>query len=314
MIQTIFGWMKEKRTKPYWFITLLFHSPSIAFSQDEIYRYFQLDSVVIEASKSDLDINNFIQYMIDDKSFYKAFKNLRTANYLFQNDVSLYKQDQEVASYSSKAKQIYTTPCRSMIEWDRKTTGDIHDKRGEYQYFTMKLYDRLFFTHGLFCDTIHHSIAQPNSKMERYITELKILMFDPGSETHIPLMGSKTNIFDTEMVKYYDYSLTSTTLQGLDCFLFRIEVKKEYDQHKEGKTVIKKILTWFDKGNKQIVKREYDLRAKTLAYSFDVHMDVDIAFKNNVYYPTQINYNGSWKVIGRKRENAKFRLSVSEFN
>lgn len=290
------------------------HCSSIAFSQDEIYRYFQLDSVVIEASKSDLDINNFIQYMIDDKSFYKAFKNLRTANYSFQNDISLYKKEQKVASYSSKAKQLYITPCRSMVEWDRKTTGDIQDNKGEYQYFTMKLYDRLFFTHGLYCDTIPNSTSQPISKMERYITELKTLMFDPGSETHIPLMGSKTNIFDTDMAKYYDYSLTSTTLQGIDCFLFRIEVKKEFEQYKEGKTVVKKILTWFDKDNKQIVKREYDLHAKTLAYSFDVHMDVDISFKNKVYYPTQINYSGSWKIIGRKRENAKFRLSVSEFN
>ena len=310
----IFGSMKEMMTRAHWIIFWIVGCPLIALSQDEIYQFFHLDSVVIEATKNELDIKSFVQYMIDDKSFYKAFKNLRTASYSFTNHVSVFKNEKETATYTSMAQQKYSAPCRSMEENNKLITGDILDLNGNYKYFTMKLYDRLFFTHGRYCDSFQNAVVQPSSRMERYITELKTLIFDPGSETHIPLMGAKTNIFDPDMTKYYDYALLSSKLDGKDCYLFKIEVKKAYQARKEGKTVVKKIMTWFEKENKQIIKREYELQSNTLAYSFDVHMDVDIALKNNIYYPSEITYDGSFKIIGKKRENAKFKLRVSEFN
>lgn len=289
----------------------------VSFAQDTntIYRYFQLDSIVIEASKNDLDVPAFIDYMIHDKSFYKAFRNLRSANYQFTNQIELFNRKNDVAaSYNSEAVQFFEAPCRSMTEKNKKVTGNFLNKKGEYNYYTAKLYDRLFFTHGKVC--IQDSSLETNnaSKMENYVSELKKLMFDPGSDTHIPLMGNKTNIFDPQMSKYYTYQLKSVELAGHRTYLFDIAVKPEYQSRKENKTVIKRLLTWFDLGNKQILKRQYELEGNTIAYSFHVNMDVDITFDGHRYYPKEINYDGEWKIIGRKKENAKFKVLIQNFH
>lgn len=285
-------------------------------SQDTnvLYRYFQLDSIVIQASQSNLDVKKFIQFMIDDKSFYQSFKNLRTANYHFTNDIRFFKNQIEIAGYSSSAKQSYKNQCRTMEEYDKKCTTNFYAGDGDYAYFTAKMYDKLFFTHGITCDTVPLKPKSKQSKTDKYIQELKTLMFDPGAETHIPLMGGKTNIFDPDMITYYDYNLSGVTLAGRPCYFFDIRVKKEYEENKEGKTIVKKLLTWFDRSSKQIIKREYTLQAKTIAYNFDVKMEIDIDFKNGLYFPSNINYMGEWKVIGRKRENARFALKITEFN
>ena len=223
------------------------------------------------------------------------------------------KNQRTSASYSSTAYQKYDQSCRTMIEINKVITGDFMDHKGEYEYYTAKLFDRLFFTHGRICsDTMPRTATLP-SRIEKQVSELKKLMFAPGTDARVPLLGDKTDIFSEEMRPYYDYRIKADLLNGQSCYLFEVEVKPSFQHEKTNKTVIKKLQTWFDEGNRQILQRTYHLAAKTIAYSFDVTMHVQVILVKDQYVPSLIEYDGVWKVIGKKRENAKFTVTFSDF-
>ena len=275
---------------------------------DAIKQFITLDSITVIASQQELDIDSFITYIVTDQSFYSAFKNLRSASYDFSNWVEFFpKKKHPAATYNSRARQTYTAPCRQMIESDKVVKGDFYEKTGDYHYYTAKLYDRLFFTHGLSCvDTVSSLNEDKPKGMERHVAELKKLMFSPGVDVRVPLLGSKTTIFEKDMMQYYDYSIAFEEINQQACYRFTIDLKPEYRDKKESKTVIKKLQTWFDQSTHQIVKRKYRIIGKTIAYSFDVMMDIDVISVGRKYFPSMIQYDGNWKIIGRPRENAKF--------
>lgn len=282
---------------------------------NEILQIIQLDSITIEANKEDtIDLKGFISMMMNDETFYKGFKNLRNASYSFQNQISIFNKNKiEIAGYSSTAIQDYNPPCRSMTVSDQRNTGDFFDSEGNYKWYTAKLYDRLFFTHGSVCiDSISNAKPEPN-RMEKNIEELKRLLFSPGSRTHIPLLGDKTAIFDQEMQPFYDYRFQLDTFNGIECYLFEVEVKPEFRVKNENKTVIKKLSTWFEKNTRQIIRRDYHLVGNTVAYSFDVLMNVDMVNIKDRYFPKNISYDGNWKIFTKKRESAKFTIGFSDF-
>ncbi|MEP7321571.1 MAG: hypothetical protein ABI761_06615 [Saprospiraceae bacterium] len=284
-------------------------------NQNEILQIIQLDSITIEANKEDtIDLKGFISMMMNDETFYKGFKNLRKVSYSFQNQISIFnKNKMEIAGYSSSAFQHYSPPCRSMTITDQRNTGDFFDSDGNYRWYTARLYDRLFFTHGSVCiDSITNAKPEMN-RMEKNIEELKRLLFSPGSRTHVPLLGDKTAIFDQEMLPFYDYRFQLDTLNGIECYLFEVEVKPEFKMKHENKTVIKKLSTWFEKNDHQIMRRDYQLAGNTMAYSFDVLMKVDLIHIKDRYLPKNISYEGTWKIFTKKRESAKFTIVFSDF-
>ncbi len=297
-------------------VQLQFYNVMTLFGQDPdaIYQVIELDSLTIQASREDLDVKSYIDWMIQDESFYTAFKNLRYRSYSFQNNIHILDKNQRtIARYASTAYQKYDQSCRTMTEMNKVITGDFMDRKGEYEYYTAKLFDRLFFTHGHVCSDTMPSTAAVPSRMEKQVSELKKLMFAPGTDARVPLLGDKTAIFSEDMRPYYDYRIKADLLNGQSCYLFEVEVKPNFQDEKTHKTVIKKLQTWFDEDNRQILQRTYHLTGKTIAYSFDVTMHVQVTLVKDQYVPTFIEYNGAWKVIGKKREIAKFTVTFSDF-
>ncbi len=318
----IFGWKingLKVWMKKYFLKTLLLyfcnnHTSLLGQDAEAIYQVITMDSMTIQASQDDLDVKKFIDWMIKDQSFYTAFKNLRSAGYTFKNKILILDKKQKLsASYTSLGHQHYTHPCRTMGESEKVISGDFFDRHGDYQYYTSKLYDRLFFTHGTVCVDSTSNASSELSRMEKNVQELKKLMFSPGSKADIPLLGNKTAIFEKQMQPYYDYRIMADSANGRSCFLFEIEVKPMYQEDKEHKTVVKKLQTWFDQDHRQIVKRVYHLVGQTLAYSFDVTMRVDVSSVGDQFFPSIIQYDGSWKVLGKRRENAKFTVEFYNF-
>lgn len=297
---------------------LFFIYPSRHNSQvnDTILSVIELDSISIEASKAEeLDINAFISMMIHDESFYTAFKNLRTASYNFKNEILILKKDRQTvqAAYQSEAYQEYLKPCRSMVEKPIQVVGDYFDSNHENKWYTSKLYDRLFFTHGKVCiDSSKEHNVEPD-KMEGHVRELKKLIFAPGTRSHVPLLGDKTAIFDEEMQPYYDYRFRVDTIESQPYYLFEVEVKPLFKVKGQNKTVIKKLQTWFTTDTHQIIRRDYQLVGNTIAYSFDVTMHVDVINVRGRFFPSFIQYDGTWKIFSKKRENAKFTISFNDF-
>ncbi|MDZ4707526.1 MAG: hypothetical protein SH818_03910 [Saprospiraceae bacterium] len=305
-----------------WFICLCMGcrlgGPSLSAQEIEsIYQIIQLDSITIRAEKEGFDIDDFIDLVIRDKSFYEAFQHLRTIGYTFQNEILMLDRKMEkMASYQSMARQYYKKPCRYMTEETRDVQGRFFTKKGDYKYYTAKLYDRMFFTQDTVCipeGDPAFSVETDPEGMEKHVLELKKLIFNPGKKANVPLIGNKTAIFEKEMWPYYDYSIGSDTLEGQPSYVFTVQTKKEYLLHNPGKTVIKNLQTWFAKGSLQILKRKYTLAANTLLYHFNVNMDIDLIKTGEFYYPQMITYDGIWKVASKKMEHAKFKIRFSQF-
>ncbi len=131
------------------------------------------------------------------------------------------------------------------------------------------------------------------------------MIFQPGRKVEVPLIGKKTAIFDEDMLKYYDFSITSKIYQNKwDCYVFKAAAKPKY---RSGKTVIKYIETYFDKNNFQVVGRNYHLKYDGL-FDFDVKMKIELSKVKEKYVPTFIQYNGQWKIPTKRREVAKFTI------
>lgn len=313
---------KARRNYNLWIIFIFLSSlinPTSLSAQDNepIYQVIQLDSVVITASRNGFDVDDFIDMVVRDSSFYEAFRNLRTADYHFQNLINIYDNKGRIkSSYKSMAHQVFNTPCRHMEETNKVIEGNFFDKHGEYEYYTAKLYDRMFFTHGTVCKSENNSEDPGAGKpkgMEKHVSELKKLIFHPGQKASVPLIGNKTAIFEKDMLPYYNYTIQHDTLRHQQSYVFTVSTKPEYQDQQTGKTVIKNLQTWFSMENFQILKRQYTLEAKTLVYQFQVAMDIDVVRVNDKYYPSYISYDGTWKVAGKKREHAKFNIHFSNF-
>ena len=60
-------------------------------------------------------------------------------------------------------------------------------------------------------------------------------------------------------------------------------------------------------------RRDYWLTGNTIAYSFEVAMQVELIKVQDRYFPANIQYDGTWKIVTKKRESAKFTISFSDF-
>ncbi len=277
-----------------------------------------MDSIVITAQKSGFDIDEFIEMVQKDESFYQAFRNIRTQNYSSDNDIRMFnKKGNEIASYQSNAIQTYEDSCREMIFKDQKSTGKFYKKGNKkYKYNTAKMYDRLFFTQGKKCKKKNTNPSNPKAKkgMEKYVEELKKLIFKPGESIDVPGLKNKTAIFSKNMIQYYDYRIESKKYEGdLDCYVFTIEVKEKYKSQKK-KTVIKFLETYFSKEDFQVIARSYTLAYQSAIYDFDIDMNIKLQKVNALYVPSFIAYDGWWDIPTKKPEIARFKCGFSDYN
>ena len=267
-----------------------------------------LDAVVISDFKKGINIPFFIQKMQEDESFYRAFKNTRFASYNFKNKVQFFdKKNQMVAAYEGDCQQNYEQDCRSMKILKDTFWGENFSRDGSYKYYTMKLFDRLFFTNGKICGKQPDN-SNSSSDQNSHVTELKKLIFKPGSKADVPFIGSKMAIFSKEMSKYYDFRLMSSSIKGHDCYTFIVSVKPEIEKENKDATVVKYLETYFDKTNLQVFGRKYNLTYKGFWFDFDVSMDIELTKIKDKYYPQKINYDGYWDVPMKKPEKAKFEI------
>ncbi len=280
--------------------------------------FFYLDSVVITAQEQGFDVNEFIEMVQNDQSFYLAFKNSRFISFDAQNDIEMFdKKSRSIASYFSQSQQIYDGECRTMTFSNEDVSGKVYKKQKQkvFKYYTMKMYDRLFFTKGKKCgknnqnSNIH--IDEDAKGMEKYVNQLKKLIFSPGKRIDLPLIADKTEIFSEKMRPFYDYSILSKEYKMddkvIDCYVFTVQVKDEYKNDKKS-TVIRHLETYFSKEDFQVLARDYQVKYFGTLFDFDVFMHIDLTTKNNQYLPTFIQYDGWWNVPLKKKETAKFEI------
>ncbi len=294
--------------------------PCSSFAQEDttyfdISSFLMLDSVVVSAKRGGFSVDEFVNMVMVDSSFHQAFRNLRFHGYEASNDFHFFdKKDKEVASYFSRSTQKVKDGCRTMTERDKKIKGKYFKKNGKPYYYTTKMFEKLFFTKGKKCESRTDIPVKPKGPIDKNIAELKTLIFNPGRKINVPLIGGKTAIFDEKMVPFYDYAITSGQYKDIaNCYIFSAKVKPEFQEKKEGKTVIKYLITYFDKSNFQVIARDYQLSYFGTLFDFDVTMNIELTKIGEDYIPEKIVYDGFWKIPTKKRETAKFTLLFNHF-
>lgn len=295
---------------------LLLWNLSLVFSQEKdstTYDFpivFDLDEFEVTASRIGFDTDDFIELVLTDESFYQAFRNIRFLSYQSSNSITFYdKKGIPKASMNNIIHQTSDGRCREMDILKESDSGNYY-KRKKYRYYTAKMLDRLFFTHGKICEEAHSSGKAPSnpSKIEQYSAELKRLIFDPGEEVNVPLIGHKMAIFDPEMSPFYDFTISNKRYKNqTDCYVFSAVVKPKFVQ-KTSKTVIKSLNTYFDKETFQVIARDYHLKSNTALFDFDVNMNIELTKLGDDYVPVLIEYEGDWDVPLHKRERGEFEI------
>lgn len=284
---------------------------------DQIYAVLILDSLTITADNRIPDVKSMIRQTINDTTFYRAFQRLRRTSYSFTSELYFYNPGWIPYTFlrSSRVQQIIDGMRTNKI-LSEFAARHMKDHKGNYEFYTAQMYDRIFFTEkptrvpDQWTNDVDHT-KQIDSRMEKYIHDLKLLLFAPGTEIDLPLMGNKTAIFKEEQMKNYHYSLSlDTTANDVPVYEFAISADPEVS---EKQTVIKEVRTIFNQQNRQILSRSYRLAYQTLLYSFDVTMDIEIEKHESGYIPMLIAYHGQWKVPLKKPELCNFTFRITGF-
>ncbi len=274
-----------------------------------------LDSITIRPDNNDLNVEDFVQMVLADTSFYEAFEQLRIHAHKMDHTINYFTKNGNIkASYTGIHQQEITDLCRTMRVISKKETGKYYKKNGKYNFYTSQLIDRVFYTHGRQCfDTLSNVNTIPKSKLEGHINNLKQIIFNPGKEIEFPFVGKKMAIFSKNMRQYYDYAIKhhkdENSTNGM--YIFSVKQKEEFKNTKN-KTIIKEMITYFDDESNQVLQRNYTLQHDQKIYAFDININVILSKIDDIYIPAEVNYDGYWNVITRKPEICKFKFIMTE--
>ncbi len=281
--------------------------------EDDFGGLFYLDSIVVKASRTGLDLDDFVEMVQTDTSFYRSFRQLRFTNYTSHQDLKMYdKKGDEKSFYRSKLEQKVDGLCRKINFIEEEHAENYFKRKNKHRFYTGKLLDVLFQKEV--CETQYASSSQAGdsgSSTGRHVQELKKLIFQPGQKADVPMIGKKTAIFDKKMAPYYNFSITSEIYKGtIECYVFTAELKPEFQTKKQDKTVVKFLETYFNKSSFAIVARNYHLAYYSALYDFDVKMEIECREFGESFLPARISYDGFWDIPGKKPEIGQFSINI----
>jgi len=291
-----------------------------SFAQDTSIVYknqtFQLSDVVV---RNNFNVPAFIDYVKNDTTFYKAFRNLHLLTFTSFNHIQMLdKKGNTEASLDSKTRQTYANGCRTMEVLEEKTTGDFYDG-SDYNYTTAKLYAGLFFTKGKICgetNIVRGANFSTNGKsgIDKHKEQLKQLFFNPGKKIPgIPFIGNKIALFDDDVASLYDFKIDKRDYMDQSCYVFTITPRADLSSSEKSNIVIDEMTTWFNARSLEIIGRNYSLSYSAGVYSFNVDMEVQLQKVGDLLVPKVLRYKGDWDVVFKKKERALFTATLSDF-
>jgi hypothetical protein len=284
------------------------------FNPDTI-KTIQLDSVVVIKAQR-LNVERFINAIINDTSFYQAFRNMKKFSFIAENRIYTYDKNNKVdGKVYRKIKHNNDGPYK-MEYLVKEDNGKIYKKNGKYQLYTVEMFDYIFMN-AYNTDFVPNAPASDGKggSNESYKDKLKTLIFNPGRPIKgLPFIGGKTQIFTANMRQYYDYTFYSGTyLDSIPVYRFKISVKPDLSSWTKDGLMIKELVTIFDKRNFEILGRYVDMKYSNMLFDFDVQMNIEMSYFNEVKLPTKITYQGNWDYPFKKEERASFLVVHKDY-
>ncbi|MCX6332169.1 MAG: hypothetical protein NTZ82_05980 [Bacteroidetes bacterium] len=269
--------------------------------------------------RNHFDYKEILQRIKQDTSFYKAFKTLRTIGYSSYNHIEMADENNKMqASLNSKTRQNKIGGCRTMDVLEETITGDLLNKKGEYNYTTPSLYASLFFTKGSICGETNIVSGKnrviKGSGIEKAKEQLKMLFFNPGKKIPgIPFIGNKLDLYDESAHELYDYKLDYVEYHGQLVYVFDVQPKVDLGFFAKDRIVVDQMITWFNPKTLEVLGRNYSLSYKAGVYDFNVSMEVEMNYFNGQLVPKILRYKGNWDVIFKKRERGLFTATLFDY-
>ncbi|NRF38764.1 hypothetical protein [Pedobacter foliorum] len=284
------------------------------FNPDTI-KTIQLDSAVnISAQK--FGVETFINAIITDESFYKAFKNMKKYNFTAENNIYSYDKKNKVdGRIYRKIKHTAEGP-EKMVYIAKQDTGKLYRKNGKYQLYTIEMFDFIFLNAYKTEFSEEDAKGKADGANAGYKDKLKTLIFAPGKPIKgLPFIGDKTAIFTANMRQYYDYSYYSGTyLDSIPVYRFKVTMKKDLSNWTKDGLMIKELTTIFDKRNFEILGRYVDMKYSNMLFDFNVQMNIETSYFGDEKLPTKISYQGNWDYPLKKEERASFLIVHKDYH
>jgi len=281
------------------------------FNPDSI-RTIVIDSAVNIRSHH-LNAQDFIDAVLADTGFYKAFRNLKKYDFVAENRIYTYNKKNKVDGRIYRKIRHSTVGGKHKMEFlAKQDTGHLYKSNGKYQLYTVEMFDFIFM--NAYNSDFVEGPALPGSggKNESYKDKLKTLIFSPGHKVGgLPFISSKTELFSKDMRQYYFYQFArGKYLDSIPVYRFRV-VRKPSEADND--VVVKEMTTIFDMRNFQILGRYIDLKYSNWLFSFDVQMNIELGKYKGDLLPVKITYQGNWDVPFHKTERASFLIVHKDF-
>ena len=284
------------------------------FNPDTI-KTITLDSVVnIKAER--LNIETFINKVVNDTSFYESFRDMKRYSFIAENRIFSYDKKNKVDGKIYRKIKHNNAGQYKMEYLVKEESGNLYKKNGKYQLYTIEMFDYIFMN-AYNTDFVPNAPAGDGKggTNEGYKSKLKTLIFNPGRPVKVPLIGSKTEIFSANMRQYYDYAFTSGTyLDSIPVYRFKVSVKPDLSSWTKDGIMIKELITIFDKRNFNILGRYVDMKYGNMLFDFDVKMNIELVPFQDKLLPAKISYQGNWDVPFHKEERASFLITQKEYH
>ena len=275
-----------------------------------------LDDVVISEENNGFTVEDFVDYVKKDTTFYMGFKHLRYYSHNYESELNIFNKKGKVIGTLIKKGSHHSNGKEAWIVNDTIfDEGKIYKRNGKYKYYTPEAFDEVFFPK----DTIDVSLKMADVKNKddsQNMRDAKTVGFSIGTDEVEQSKGGvskKLAIFDIDMQQYYDYIISETIYNGRDCYSFTVKVKEELKAKDKEKALIRKIVSYFDKENFNVIYRQYKFVYDHWLIDLDMDVVVHMGYVNGKHIPTDIHYKGFWDVLFFKPERAEFKLKNTNY-
>ena len=275
-----------------------------------------LDDVVISVKNNGFSVEDFVGYVKKDTTFYMGFKHLRYYSHNFESELNIFNKKGKVIGTLKKRGTHHSNGKQAWIVNDSiYDKGKIFKRNGKYKYYTPEAFDEVFFPK----DTIDVSLnmsKEKNEKESQNMRDAKTVGFSIGTDEVEQSKGGiskKLAVFDVNMQQYYDYIISDTIYKGKECYVFVVKVKQELKAKEREKALIRKIVSYFDKENFNVIYRQYKFVYNHFLIDLDIDVFVSMDYVNGKHVPKDIHYKGYWNALFFKSERAEFKLENTNY-
>ena len=285
-------------------------------AQDTLLKVIQLDDVIISEDNNGFTVEDFIHYVKNDTTFYKGFKHIRYYQHKYSSSLNIYnKKNKKIGVLNKQGTHFSDGESAFVVDDSLYVEGKIFKRNGSHKYYTTEAFDEVFFPY----DSINVSLEinkNKNKEESQNVRDAKTIGFSIGTDNVEQSKGGakkKLAIFDIDMQKYYDYIISDTVYNDIPCYVFTVRVKENLENKQIEKALIRKVLSYFDKENFNVIYREYKFVYDNWFINLNMDVIVHLDYVEGIHVPTKILYDGFWKVLFLKKERADFNLKLFDY-